>query len=131
MTIIVKHYILRELNSTTVLAFRKSSQQQYLAFRKSTPGLAFPGSILGSMLNIFLVKIHGAIHVANPGLIYGAMLFITFFWRLFWALYWMFFWMLIQTLIGMIIVMLIVTLIGTLIGMLIEMLISIQHSANF
>ena len=32
-----------------------------------------------SMLNVFLLKIHGAIHVTNLGLIYGAMLFMTFF----------------------------------------------------
>ena len=38
--------------------------------------------MLGAMLNIFLVKIHGAIPVANPGLIYGAMLFKTFFWAI-------------------------------------------------
>ena len=85
------------------------------------------GSVLGAMLDVFLAEIHGTILVANPGLIYGAMLFNTFFWRLFLALYGMFFWTLIGTLIGMIILM----LIGTLIGMLIGMLISIQNSANF
>ena len=31
------------------------------------------------MLNVFPSKIHGTIPVANPGLIYGAMLFRTFF----------------------------------------------------
>ena len=31
------------------------------------------------MLDVFLTKIHGAIPIANPGLIYGAMLFRTFF----------------------------------------------------
>ena len=126
MTVIVKPYILRELNSTTILAFRKSSEQQYLAFRKSTPGLAFPGSILGSMLNVFLVEIHGAIHVTNRGFIYGAILFRTFFWRLLLALYGMLLWMLMGMLIGMLIVMLIGKLIGTLIGM----LIIVQNSAN-
>ena len=38
-----------------------------------------PGSILGAMLNVFPVKIHGAIPIANPGLIYGAMIFKIFF----------------------------------------------------
>ena len=42
-----------------------------------------PGSILGAMLDVFPVKIHGAIIVANPGLINDVMLFRTFFWRLF------------------------------------------------
>ena len=111
MTIIVKPSILRELNSVAVLAFSKSTQQQYLAFRKSTPGVAVPGS----MLNVFLVEIHGAIHVTNPGFIYGAMLFMTFFWRLLLALYGMILW----------------TLIGKLIGMLFGMLIIVQNNANF
>ena len=31
------------------------------------------------MLNVFLVEIHGSIHVTNRGFIYGAMLFRTFF----------------------------------------------------
>ena len=47
-----------------------------------------PNSILSAMLNVFPIEIHGAILVANPGLIYGAMLFMTFFWRLFLALSW-------------------------------------------
>ena len=34
------------------------------------------------MLNVFPTKIHGAIPVANPGLIYGVMIFRMFFWRL-------------------------------------------------
>ena len=71
------------------------------------------------MLDGFLVEIHDTIPVANPGLIYGAMLFKTFFWRLFLELYGMLLW----TLIGMLIEMIIVMLIG--------MLISIQSSANF
>ena len=87
MTAIVKPYILRELNSAVVLMFSKSTQQKYLAFIKLTPGLVFPGSILGSMLNVFVVEIHRAIHGTNPGFIYGAMLFMTFFWRLLLALY--------------------------------------------
>ena len=80
MTVIVKPYILRESDSTAVLAFSKSTQEQYLTFRKSNPGVAFPGS----MLNVFLVEIHGAIHVTNPGFIYGAMLFRTFFGGYYW-----------------------------------------------
>ena len=40
------------------------------------------------MLDVFFVEIHGTIPIANPGLIYGAMLFMTFFWRLFLALSW-------------------------------------------
>ena len=39
------------------------------------------------MLDVLPAKIHGAIPVAKPGLIYGAMLFRTFLWRLLWALY--------------------------------------------
>ena len=35
------------------------------------------------MLDVFPAKIHGTIPVTNPGLIYGAMLFRTFFWKLF------------------------------------------------
>ena len=83
------------------------------------------------MLNVFPVKIHGAIIVANPGLIYGAMLFMTFFWRQFLALYGMVLWTLIGTLIGMLIGMIIVMLIRMLIGTLIGMLISVQNNANF
>ena len=64
---------------------------------------AILGSILHTMLDVFPAKIHGAIPVANPRLIYGDMLFKTFFWRLFWVLYGMFFWMLIGTLIGILI----------------------------
>ena len=64
------------------------------------------------MLDVFLVEIHGTIHVANPGLIYDAMLFRTFFWRLFLALYGMLLWTLIGALIGMLIGMIIVMLIG-------------------
>ena len=79
MTVIVKPYILRESNSIAVLAFSKSTQQQYLAFGKSTPGVAFLGSILGTMLDVFPVEIHGAIPLTKLGLIYGAMLFRTFF----------------------------------------------------
>ena len=60
------------------------------------------------MLNVFLVEIHGAIPIANHVLIYGAMLFMTFFWRLFLALYGMLLWTLIETLIGILIRMLIV-----------------------
>ena len=60
------------------------------------------------MLDVFPVEIHGAIPIANPKLIHGALLFRTFFWRLFLALYGM----ILHTLIGMIIVMLIGTLIG-------------------
>ena len=52
---------------------------------------AIPISILIAMLDVFLAKIHGAIPIANPGLIYGVMLFRTFFWRLFLALYGIFF----------------------------------------
>ena len=58
-------------------------------------------------MDVFPVEIHGAIPVAKPRLIYGALLFTRFFWRLLWALYGMLFWMIIETLIGMIIVMLI------------------------
>ena len=58
-----------------------------------------PASILGGMLDVFPVEINGTIPVANLGLIHGAMLFITFFWRLLWALYGM----LIGTLIGMLV----------------------------
>ena len=63
----------------------------------------------------------------NPGFIYGAMLFMTFFWRLLLALYGMLLWTLIGTLIGMLIGMLIEMIIVMLIGM----LIIIQNSANF
>ena len=69
-----------ESNSTVVLVFSKSNQQQYLAFRKSTPGVAF----LGSMLNVFLVKIHGTIHVSNAGFIYGACYLGRFFGGYYW-----------------------------------------------
>ena len=79
------------------------------------------------MLNVFPVEIHGAIPVVNPGLIYGAMLFVTFFWRKILSLYRMILWTLIETLIGMLIWMIIVMLIVTLIGI----LIIIQISANF
>ena len=79
------------------------------------------------MLDVFPTEIHGAIPIAKPGLIYGAMLFKTFFWRLSLALYGMLLWMLIGTLIGILIGMIIVMSIGTLIGM----LISVQNSANF
>ena len=75
------------------------------------------------MLDVFPAEIHGTIHVANPGLIYGAMLFKMFFWRLFLALYGILLWALIGALIGILIVM----LIGTLIGM----LITVQNSAKF
>ena len=75
------------------------------------------------MLDVFPVEIHGEIPVANPGLIYGSMLFRTLFFRLFLALYGMLLW----TLIGMLFGMLIVTLNGKLIGM----LIIVQNSANF
>ena len=71
------------------------------------------------MLDVFPAEIHGAIPIANLGLIYGAMSFRMCFWRLFLALYGMLLW----TLIGMIIVM----LIGTLIGM----LISVQNNVKF
>ena len=53
------------------------------------------------MLDVFLAKIHGAIHVATPGLIYDVMLFRTFFWRLLCALYGMLFWTLLRMLFGM------------------------------
>ena len=43
------------------------------------------------MLDVFPVEIHGAIPVAKHGLIYGAMLFRKFFWRLLWASYGMLF----------------------------------------
>ena len=79
------------------------------------------------MLDVFLAKIHGAIPIANPRLIYGAMLFRMFFWRLFLALYGMIFWTLIGMLTWMLIGMIIVMLIGTLIGM----LTIVQNSANF
>ena len=79
------------------------------------------------MLDVFPTEIHGTTPIANPGLIYGAMLFKTFFWRLFLALYGMLLWMLIGTLIGMIIFM----LIGTLIGALIGMLTIVQNNTNF
>ena len=82
------------------------------------------------MMNVFLVKIHGAIHVTNPGFIYGAMLFRTFFWRLLLALYGMLLWTLIGTLIGMLIGKIIVMLIVMLVGMLIGMVIIIQNSAK-
>ena len=84
------------------------------------------------MLDVFLVEIHVAIHVANPGLIYGAMIFKTFFGRLFWDLYGMIFWTLIRTLIGMLISLQNSTKFekGMLIGTLIGMLISVQNSAN-
>ena len=71
------------------------------------------------MLNFFPAEIHCAIPVTNPRLIYGDVIFRTFFWRLFLALYGMFLWTIIGTLIGMIIGMIIVMLIGMLIGMLI------------
>ena len=38
-----------------------------------------PGTIPGAMLDVFLPKIHGAIPIANPRLIYGAMISRTFF----------------------------------------------------
>ena len=83
------------------------------------------------MSNVFAAEIHGAISVANPRLIYGAMLFRMFFWRLFLVLYGMPLWMLIRTLIGILIGMLIGMIIVNLIGTLIGMLISIQNNANF
>ena len=83
------------------------------------------------MLDFFPAEIHGTILAANPGLIYGAMLFNTFYWRLFLELYEMFFWTLIGTLTWMLIEMIIVMLIGMLIGILIGMVISIQNSVNF
>ena len=86
-----------------------------------------PGSILGTMLDAFPTKIHGTIPISNLGLIYGAMLFKMFFWRLFLALYGMLFWTLIGTLIGILIGMIIMMLTGTLIGM----LISFPNNANF
>ena len=76
-------------------------------------------------MDVFPVEIHGTIPIANPGLIYGDMLFGTF-WRLFLVLYGMFFWTLIGTLIWMLIGMIIVMLIGTLIKALIGMLISVK-----
>ena len=79
------------------------------------------------MLNVFPTEIHGAIPITNLELIYGAMLFRTFFWRLFLALYGMPLWTLIGTLIGILIGMIIVMLIGMLIGMLIK----VQNIANF
>ena len=92
---------------------------------------AIPRSILSAMLDVFPIKIHGAIPIANPGLIYGAMLFKMFFWRLFLALYGMFFWTLIGMLIWILIGMIIVILIGMLIGTLIVILINVQNSTNF
>ena len=71
------------------------------------------------MLNAFTAEIHGAIPIANLGLIYGVMLFRMFFWTLIGMLIWI--------PIGMIIVILLGMLIGTLIGM----LISVQNSAKF
>ena len=79
------------------------------------------------MFDVFPVEIHGTIPIANRGLIYGAMLFKTFFWRLLLALYGILLWTLIGMLIGTLIGMIIVMLIGTLIGM----LISIQNRTNF
>ena len=64
------------------------------------------------MLDAFPTEIHGAIPIANPGLIYGAILFKTFFWRLFLVLYGMILWIPFGSLIGIIIVMLIEMLIG-------------------
>ena len=75
------------------------------------------------MLDVFLAKIHGTIPVANLGLIYGAMLFKTFFWRLFLVLYGMFLWTLTGMLVGMLIGLLIGMIIGMLIGKLIRILI--------
>ena len=43
------------------------------------------------MLDVFLIEIHGAVPVAKLGLIYGAMLFRTFFGTLLWASYGMLF----------------------------------------
>ena len=43
------------------------------------------------MLDVFPIEIHAAIPVVKPGLIYGAILFKTFFWRLLWASYEMLF----------------------------------------
>ena len=43
------------------------------------------------MLDVFPNQIHREILISNPGLIYGAMLFRTFFWRLLWASYGMLF----------------------------------------
>ena len=83
------------------------------------------------MLDVFLAKIHGTISVANHELIYGVMLFRTFFWRQFLVLYGMFFWTLIGMLIWMLIGMIIVMLLGMLFGALIEMLISVQKSVIF
>ena len=65
------------------------------------------------MLDVFPAEIHGTNPVANPRLIYGAMLIRTFFGRLFLELYGMLLWTLIGTLIGI--------LIGMLIGMIIVM----------
>ena len=75
------------------------------------------------MLNVFPVEIHGTIPVAYPGLIYGAMLLRTLFFRLLLVLYGMILWILVGTLFGM--------LIGMLIGKLIGMLITVQNSTNF
>ena len=83
------------------------------------------------MLNVCHAEIHGAIPVTNHGLIYGAMLFRTFFWRLLLALYGMLLWTLIGTLIGMLIWMTIVMLVGILNGTLIGMLIIIQIAQTF
>ena len=71
------------------------------------------------MLDVFPTEIHGAIPIANPRLIYGAMIFRMFLWRLFLALYGILLWMLIGTLIEM------------LIGMLTGMQIIVQNNANF
>ena len=83
------------------------------------------------MLNVFQAEIHAIIYVANPRLIYGVMLFMTFFWRLFLALYGMPLWMLIRTLIEILIGMLIGFITVMFIGTLIGMLISVQNNANF
>ena len=79
------------------------------------------------MFDVFPIEIHGTIPIANRGLIYGAMLFKTFFWSLFLVLYSNPFCTIIGTLIGMLIGMIIGMLIGTLTGM----LIIIQNSVNF
>ena len=83
------------------------------------------------MLDVFPTEIHGAIPISNHVLIYGAMLFKMFFWRLFLALYGIPLWMLIRTLIGILIAMLIGMIIVMLIGTLIRMLIRVQNNANF
>ena len=41
------------------------------------------GVIPGPMLDVFLTETHGTIPISNRGLIYGAMIFKTFFGRLF------------------------------------------------